>query len=65
VSNGHDWGELRRLAGAARDQLATGRREWPGRPSAQRLALFLAASPDAVLALLDERDALADRVATE
>lgn len=48
-----EWVELRRLAEAAREQLRVGPKEWPGRPSAQRLALFLAASPDAVLRLLD------------
>jgi hypothetical protein len=45
--------ELRRLALAAKRQLADGPREWPGRPSRQRLELFLAASPDAILRLLD------------
>lgn len=54
-----DWTELRRLAEAAAEQMGTGPREWPGRPSRQRLELFLAASPEAVLALLDERDQLA------
>jgi hypothetical protein len=39
---------------ATRKQLRTGPREWPGRPSAQRLAFFLAATPDVVIALLDE-----------
>jgi hypothetical protein len=38
--------------------MTTGPREWPGQPSRQRLELFLAASPHAVLALLDERDDL-------
>jgi HAMP domain-containing protein len=53
------WPELRRLAEAADLQMSTGPREWPGQPSRQRLELFLAASPRAVLALLDELDALA------
>ena len=53
-----DWSELRAAAEAARDQMATGKKEWPGRPSQQRLQLFLLASPDAVLALLDENQAL-------
>ena len=57
------WGELRQLAEAADQQMTTGPREWPGQPSRQRLELFLAASPRAVLALLDERDALAAKVA--
>lgn len=51
--------ELRAKAEAAREQLTNGPREWPGRPSRQRLELFLVASPDAVLDLLDERDELA------
>jgi hypothetical protein len=46
--------ELRRLALAARKQLAEGPREWPGTPSRQRLELFLATGPDTVLWLLDE-----------
>jgi hypothetical protein len=46
-------GELRRLAQAAREQLATGPAEWPGRPSRQRLELFLATGPETVLTLLD------------
>lgn len=49
---------LRIKAEAARRQLAEGPREWPGRPSRQRLELFLAADPDTVLALLDEIDRL-------
>lgn len=48
------WVELRRLAVAAAEQLATGPREWPGTPSRQRLELFLALPPDVVIALLDE-----------
>jgi hypothetical protein len=44
--------ELRTAAEAALEQLRTGPREWPGRPSAQRLALFLAATPDVVLQLV-------------
>jgi hypothetical protein len=43
---------LRTAAEAAIEQLRTGPREWPGRPSAQRLALFLAATPDVVLQLV-------------
>ncbi len=53
-----DRAELRRLAEAAKEQLATGPREWPGRPSRQRLELFLATGPDVVLELLDEIDRL-------
>ncbi len=53
------WDELRALAVAADEQMTSGPREWPGQPSRQRLELFLAASPKAILALLDERDALA------
>ena len=44
---------LRAKAEAARQQLATGPREWPGTPSRQRLELFLATGPDTVLWLLD------------
>lgn len=58
-----DWTELRRLAVLAAEQLRRGPREWPGTPSRQRLELFLAASPDAIIALLDERDELATKVA--
>lgn len=50
--------ELRGLAVAAKRQLAEGPREWPGRPSRQRLELFLATGPDQVLYLLDEVDRL-------
>jgi len=53
-----DYAELRVSAEAAARQLAAGPKEWPGRPSAQRLAFFLAATPDVVLGLLDELDAL-------
>jgi hypothetical protein len=53
--------ELRAAAEAARTQLAEGPREWPGRPSRQRLELFLAADPDTVLGLLDEIDRLEAR----
>lgn len=49
-----DWTDLRQAAEAAAEQLRTGPKEWPGRPSAQRLAFFLAASPSVVLQLLDE-----------
>jgi hypothetical protein len=45
--------ELRRLAAAAREQLAAGPAEWPGRPSRQRLELFMATGPEVVLHLLD------------
>jgi hypothetical protein len=48
-----DLAELRRLAVAADEQMTDGPTEWPGRPSRQRLELFLAASPKTVLALLD------------
>lgn len=48
--------ELRRLAVAADEQMRQGPTEWPGRPSRQRLELFLAASPATILALLDEID---------
>jgi hypothetical protein len=51
---GTDWTTLRASAEAAREQLRTGPKEWPGRPSAQRLAFFLAATPDVVLQLLNE-----------
>lgn len=51
-----DWTELRRSAEAAAEQLRTGPREWPGRPSAQRLAFFLAATPEVVLRLIDEAE---------
>lgn len=44
---------LRSLAEAAKRQLDTGPKEWPGKPSAQRLALFLAASPDVILSLVE------------
>lgn len=33
-----------------------GPQEWPGRPSRQRLELFLEASPENILRLLDELD---------
>lgn len=48
--------DLRQKAVAAKRQLETGPREWPGRPSRQRLELFLALDPDTVLALLDALD---------
>lgn len=60
---GHDWTALRQAANAALAQLQHGPREWPGTPSRQRLDLFLAAGPDTILALLDERDDLAAEVA--
>lgn len=44
--------ELERLATAADVQMKTGKKEWPGRPSRQRLELFLAASPEVVLRLV-------------
>jgi hypothetical protein len=52
-----DYTALRASAEAADQQLRTGPKEWPGRPSAQRLAFFLAATPAVVLALLDELEA--------
>lgn len=48
-----DWNDLRAKALAARQQLAEGPREWPGRPSRQRLELFLAAGPDEILELIE------------
>lgn len=51
--------ELRRLAEAADEQMREGPDEWPGRPSRQRLELFLAASPRMILSLLDELDGAA------
>ena len=53
-----DWSDLRDKAQAAAEQLATGAKEWPGRPSAQRLALFLAATPDVIIDLVDEVERL-------
>src|SRR5262245_12305510 len=47
-----DLSNLRSVAEAAKQQMLTGPKEWPGRPSAQRLALFLAATPDVVLELV-------------
>ena len=44
--------EIERLAQAALEQIQTGKKEWPGRPSRQRLELFLAASPEMVLRLV-------------
>lgn len=61
---GNDWSDLRTKALAAEEQLRTGPPEWPGTPSRQRLEFFLAASPDVILALLDERDDLASRAAS-
>lgn len=52
-----EYADLRASAEAAAEQLATGPKEWPGRPSAQRLAFFLAATPAVVLGLLDELEA--------
>ena len=46
--------DLREKALAAREQMTNGPKEWPGRPSRQRLELFLAATPDAVLELVSE-----------
>lgn len=51
-----DWTDLRMKAEAAKAQMESGPQEWPGRPSRQRLELFLAADPWTVLALLDELD---------
>ena len=53
-----NWEELRARAVAADAQLRNGPKEWPGRPSRQRLELFLAASPEVVLELLAEIDQL-------
>lgn len=53
-----DYADLREKALAAQRQLAEGPREWPGRPSRQRLELFLAADPDTILDLLAEIDSL-------
>ncbi len=50
----NDWTDLRKRATAAKQQMEDGPQEWPGRPSRQRLELFLAASPEVVLQLLDE-----------
>lgn len=58
-----EWTELRLSAEAATRQLATGPREWPGRPSAQRLQFFLDASPERILRLLDLYDAARSREA--
>lgn len=49
-----DWSVLREKAVAAQRQLDEGPQEWPGRPSRQRLELFLEASPSTILRLLDE-----------
>ena len=51
-----DWSVLRDKAEAARRQMEEGPQEWPGRPSRQRLDLFLEASPEAILRLLNELD---------
>lgn len=45
--------QLRLTAEAAKRQIDTGPKEWPGTPSAQRLALFLAATPDVILRLVE------------
>lgn len=47
-----DLAALEEKALAAKVQLETGPREWPGRPSRQRLELFLAADPDTILELI-------------
>jgi hypothetical protein len=49
---GLDLDEMERIALAAKRQMEAGGTEWPGKPSRQRLDLFLAATPDAVLALI-------------
>lgn len=36
-----DWSTLREKAQAAKEQMDNGPQEWPGRPSRQRLELFL------------------------
>lgn len=59
------WADLRQRAVEAKEQMDNGPREWPGRPSRQRLDLFLAASPEVILELLDERDALERRLEAE
>lgn len=56
--NADERANLRAAAVAAAEQLATGPREWPGRPSAQRLGFFLAATPEVVLRLLDAVEAV-------
>lgn len=48
--------DLREKAEAAKRQMEEGPREWLGRPSRQRLELFLAADPDTVLELLSRLD---------
>lgn len=45
--------EIERLAREADTQLKTGKKEWPGRPSRQRLELFLRADPTTVLKLVE------------
>jgi hypothetical protein len=52
-----DLADLKVKALAAKEQMDNGPQEWPGRPSRQRLELFLAASPEVVLELV----ALAER----
>ena len=51
-----DWSTLREKARAAKEQMDNGPQEWPGRPPRQRLELFLEASPENILRLLDELD---------
>ena len=51
-----DWSTLREKAEAAKEQMDSGPQEWPGRPSRQRLELFLEASPENILRPLDELD---------
>ena len=46
-----DWTTLREKAEAAKRQIDAGPQEWPGRPSRQRLELFLEASPDVIIKL--------------
>ena len=49
---GVDLDLLEARADACLAQMATGHNEWPGKPSRQRLELFLAANPVAVKALV-------------
>lgn len=44
--------DIERLANEADAQLKTGKKEWPGRPSRQRLELFLRADPETVIRLV-------------
>ena len=57
--------DLREKALAAREQMVNGPKEWPCRPSRQRLELFLAATPDVVLELVDEVDRARSAIPTQ